>query len=75
MGFNLGNAIKYIWRADLKDNSIEDLKKAVFYITDEIKMREDVKASAVQQPKFHFTMPRVDPRTTTFNNKDVFPDG
>ena len=23
MGFNLGNAIKYIWRADLKNDAIE----------------------------------------------------
>ena len=37
--FNVGNAIKYLWRAGLKDDSktIEDLKKAVFYIDDEIK--------------------------------------
>lgn len=40
MSFNLGNAVKYIWRADLKGQSIEDLKKAVFYINDEIKLRE-----------------------------------
>jgi len=40
MGFNLGNAIKYVWRADLKDNAIEDLKKAVWYIQDEIAKRE-----------------------------------
>lgn len=40
MSFNLGNAIKYIWRADLKGDSIEDLKKAVWYLTDEIKKRE-----------------------------------
>jgi len=26
MGFNLGNAIKYIWRCDLKQDAIEDLK-------------------------------------------------
>lgn len=37
MGFNLGNAIKYIWRADLKGNAVQDLEKAVFYIADEIK--------------------------------------
>jgi len=24
MGFNLGNAVKYIWRADLKGDAIED---------------------------------------------------
>ncbi len=28
MGFNLGNAVKYIWRADLKHDAVEDLKKA-----------------------------------------------
>ena len=40
MGFNLGNAIKYIWRADLKNDAIEDLKKAVWYLRDEIKRRK-----------------------------------
>lgn len=40
MGFNLGNALKYIWRADLKGAAVEDLKKAVFYLNDEIKLRE-----------------------------------
>jgi hypothetical protein len=40
MNFNLGNAIKYIWRADLKRDAIEDLRKAAFYIADEIKRRE-----------------------------------
>lgn len=39
MGFNLGNAMKYIWRADLK-NGTEDLKKAVWYLQDEISKRE-----------------------------------
>ncbi|ATF00772.1 hypothetical protein PhaeoP75_01113 [Phaeobacter gallaeciensis] len=39
MGFNLGNAIKYIWRSDLKGNAIEDLQKARFYIEDEIERR------------------------------------
>ena len=39
MGFNLGNAFKYIWRCDLKKDDIEDLKKAIWYIQDEIKKR------------------------------------
>jgi hypothetical protein len=38
--FNIGNAIKYLWRCDLKGNSIEDLKKAAWYINDEIRNRE-----------------------------------
>jgi len=37
MNFNLGNAVKYVWRADLKGNSLQDLQKARFYIDDEIK--------------------------------------
>ena len=39
MGFNLGNAIKYIWRADLKNDAIEDLRKARWYIDREIQKR------------------------------------
>jgi hypothetical protein len=39
MGFNLGNAIKYIWRCDLKKDAIEDLKKAKWYIDREIDKR------------------------------------
>ena len=40
MGFNLGNAMKYIWRADLKNNAIEDLEKAKWYLTREIEKRK-----------------------------------
>lgn len=40
MGFNLGNAIKYVWRADLKNDAIEDLRKAAWYINREIQKRE-----------------------------------
>ena len=39
MNFCLGNAIKYIWRADLKHDAIEDLKKAVWYVNREIERR------------------------------------
>lgn len=39
MGFCLGNAVKYIWRADLKNDAIEDLKKAAWYINREIEKR------------------------------------
>ena len=41
MGFNLGNAMKYVWRCDLKKDAIEDLKKAVWYINREIAKREN----------------------------------
>lgn len=41
MSFNLGNALKYIWRCDLKKDAIEDLEKAKWYLDDEIKMRKE----------------------------------
>lgn len=44
--FNIGNAIKYLWRNGLKENNsnIQDLKKAVWYINDEIKRLEEINA-------------------------------
>ena len=44
MSFVLGNALKYIWRADLK-NGLEDLKKAAWYINKEIENRERTKTA------------------------------
>lgn len=32
MDFCIGNAIKYLWRAGGKNDEIEDLKKAIWYI-------------------------------------------
>ena len=39
MGFCVGNAIKYLWRAGLKTDAIEDLKKAAWYVNREIERR------------------------------------
>ncbi len=39
MNFNLGNALKYVWRADLKNDGLEDLRKARFYLDREIALR------------------------------------
>lgn len=44
MGFNLGNAIKYVWRADLKNDAVEDLRKARWYIEREIQKRTRIEA-------------------------------
>ena len=33
--FNIGNAIKYLWRWELKNGGIEDLDKAIWYINRE----------------------------------------
>lgn len=51
--FNVGNAIKYLWRQGLKTEEgmsdtvkqIEDLKKAIWYITDEIGRLENVQSN------------------------------
>jgi hypothetical protein len=43
MNFNTGNAMKYLWRAGKKKKQIEDLKKAIWYLQDEIKRLEEVK--------------------------------
>lgn len=37
MNFNLGNAVKYIWRNGDKGNTLQDLQKARWYIDREIK--------------------------------------
>ena len=46
MNFNLGNAIKYIWRAGQKGSAIEDLEKAAFYIADEIERLKQQRSSS-----------------------------
>jgi hypothetical protein len=45
MDFNVGNVVKYLWRAGFKETSsaIEDLRKARWYLDDEIKRREAAK--------------------------------
>ena len=40
MNFNVGNAIKYLWRADAKDSSLENLRKALWYVDREIGRRQ-----------------------------------
>lgn len=36
MPFNVGNAVKYLWRAGLKGDALEDLRKSIWYIEREI---------------------------------------
>lgn len=38
MGFNIGNAIKYLWRQGLKpgEGAVKDLEKAIWYTQREI---------------------------------------
>lgn len=38
LGYNLGNVVKYLTRADHKGNKLEDLRKAQWYLTREISL-------------------------------------
>ena len=42
LGFCLGNTIKYIARCGKKDNEIQELEKALWYLKREIKRRKDL---------------------------------
>lgn len=46
MCFNLGNAIKYIWRADLKGNSDQDIEKAIWFLKREQGRRKSLRESS-----------------------------
>lgn len=53
--FSIGNAIKYLWRAGLKQENgmddltkeIEDLNKAIWYIQDRIKQLKEIQKQSV----------------------------
>ena len=46
MNFNVGNAMKYLWRSDHK-NGLEDLRKARWYVDREIQRIEGETAKSV----------------------------
>jgi hypothetical protein len=41
LGFNLGNVVKYLSRAGKKGETLEDLRKAAWYLNREIQNREN----------------------------------
>ena len=49
--FNLGNAIKYIWRADAKGAPLDDLRKAGWYIEREITRRINEANTAMKEER------------------------
>lgn len=40
LGFNLGNTVKYISRAEYKGATVQDLQKALWYLQREIERRK-----------------------------------
>ena len=49
MPFNLGNAVKYIWRAGSKGDTLDDLRKAEFYLDDFLRSATDFTRSPVER--------------------------
>lgn len=49
--FNLGNVIKYVWRAGLKGDAVIDLRKARCYLQREIDRLEMVKVQGQKEVK------------------------
>ena len=45
LNFHLGNAVKYICRAGFKDNKVEDLRKAIHYLQNELQYTNTSRAS------------------------------
>ena len=40
LNFNMGNALKYLLRADRKGNKLQDINKAIWYLQREIEQSE-----------------------------------
>ena len=66
LNFHLGNAIKYICRAGYKDSKIQDLKKAIHYLKNELEHEENLylgTSEAIQEDlqfeKRHFTYDEI----------------
>ncbi len=53
LNFHLGNVIKYVCRAGYKDDDIEDLSKALHYLSNEIEFRTSQRVqSSIQSQEF-----------------------
>lgn len=48
--FNVGNAIKYLWRAGLKGSAVEDLRKAAWYAEREAQRLEAIRTESTPPP-------------------------
>lgn len=46
LGFQLGNALKYIARSGRKGDEVQDLRKAIWYLDRRIRLLEDVEGIA-----------------------------
>ena len=58
LGFSLGNAVKYISRAEHKGNATEDLDKAIWYLIRERARRDGTLVTTTQRNFSGETIPR-----------------
>ena len=78
MNFDVGNAVKYCWRAGAKGDEVEDLEKAIWYLQDRIseikRLREESKLVEKPAP-FSYTFPAPDiwGKTVTIPCSDAEP--
>lgn len=67
LDFNLGNVIKYVLRAGKKNDKLEDLKKAQFYINRQIELLERVnRTDAMTEQRYHNSIERIKAMTEEF---------
>lgn len=67
LDFNLGNVIKYVLRAGKKNDKLEDLKKAQFYINRQIELLERVnRTDAMTEQRYHYSIERIKAMTEQF---------
>ena len=70
LNFHLGNAIKYICRAGYKDSKIQDLEKAIHYLTNELDHEKDIYFRASQGIPY-----KVQPEERSFTYDEVVSEG
>ena len=71
LNFHLGNVIKYICRAGYKtDSKIQDLEKALHYLTNELEYEKDVYLRASQGIPY-----KVQPEERSFTYDEVVSEG
>src|SRR5260370_262182 len=74
LSFCAGNAVKYIYRAGVKDPAkhVEDLKKAAWYVNREIARVEALRASRVSRSMSDECDVSIVPVTPTLRSRQVF---
>ena len=72
LGYHLGNAVKYIARCEHKDNKLQDLKKARWYLEREIERLEG-KAVQLELPLAQPNKPPV-PRIKLYQRRHNAPE-